>query len=98
MIRNSKTVHTFAGGLALQDRFSFAAGSIAMPTRFRPCIDLHGGHVKQIIGGSLTDDSLNLRTNFVATLVYLCVVLSSNHDHALESRLNTTPACIVVPL
>ena len=24
--------------------------------RFRPCIDIHNGKVKQIVGGSLTDD------------------------------------------
>jgi phosphoribosylformimino-5-aminoimidazole carboxamide ribotide isomerase len=33
---------------------------------FRPCIDLHQGKVKQIVGGSLTDDPATLRTNFVA--------------------------------
>lgn len=35
-------------------------------TLFRPCIDLHGGQVKQIVGGSLRDDGQGLRTNFVA--------------------------------
>lgn len=35
-------------------------------TRFRPCIDLHNGCVKQIVGGSLTDDGVGLHTNFVA--------------------------------
>jgi phosphoribosylformimino-5-aminoimidazole carboxamide ribotide isomerase len=33
---------------------------------FRPCIDLHEGKVKQIVGGSLTDDGAALRTNFVS--------------------------------
>lgn len=33
-------------------------------TRFRPCIDLHAGKVKQIVGGSLRDDGAGLRTNF----------------------------------
>jgi len=33
---------------------------------FRPCIDLHDGKVKQIVGGSLTDDPAALRTNFVS--------------------------------
>ncbi|MBA4148324.1 MAG: phosphoribosylformimino-5-aminoimidazole carboxamide ribotide isomerase [Verrucomicrobia bacterium] len=33
---------------------------------FRPCIDLHEGQVKQIVGGSLTDDGFSLRTNFVS--------------------------------
>lgn len=35
-------------------------------TRFRPCIDLHNGQVKQIIGGSLTDNQQDLKTNFVS--------------------------------
>jgi phosphoribosylformimino-5-aminoimidazole carboxamide ribotide isomerase len=35
-------------------------------TRFRPCIDLHEGRVKQIVGGSLTDSGAGLKTNFVA--------------------------------
>jgi phosphoribosylformimino-5-aminoimidazole carboxamide ribotide isomerase len=33
---------------------------------FRPCIDLHDGKVKQIVGGSLSDDPSTLRTNFVS--------------------------------
>lgn len=33
---------------------------------FRPCIDLHEGKVKQIVGGSLTGDDKTLRTNFVS--------------------------------
>lgn len=33
---------------------------------FRPCIDLHEGKVKQIVGGSLSDSSENLRTNFIS--------------------------------
>ncbi|BGP54412.1 hypothetical protein JCM8202_000846 [Rhodotorula sphaerocarpa] len=35
-----------------------------MPSVFKPCIDLHHGAVKQIVGGSL--DTENLRTNFVS--------------------------------
>ncbi len=35
--------------------------------RFRPCIDLHQGRVKQIVGGTLSDhDAQSLRTNFEA--------------------------------
>ena len=35
--------------------------------KFRPCIDLHNGQVKQIIGGTLSDENPNsLKTNFVA--------------------------------
>jgi phosphoribosylformimino-5-aminoimidazole carboxamide ribotide isomerase len=33
---------------------------------FRPCIDLHEGKVKQIVGGTLGDDLTALRTNFVS--------------------------------
>lgn len=35
---------------------------------FRPCIDLHQGKVKQIVGGSLSDDSsdTSLKTNFTS--------------------------------
>ena len=33
---------------------------------FRPCIDLHEGKVKQIVGGTLSDDPAMLRTNFVS--------------------------------
>lgn len=35
-------------------------------TRFRPCIDLHEGRVKQIVGSSLADDGSGLRTNFIS--------------------------------
>jgi phosphoribosylformimino-5-aminoimidazole carboxamide ribotide isomerase len=33
---------------------------------FRPCIDLHEGKVKQIVGGTLDDEAAGLRTNFVS--------------------------------
>lgn len=36
-------------------------------TRFRPCIDLHEGRVKQIVGGTLTDSGTGPQTNFVST-------------------------------
>jgi hypothetical protein len=42
---------------------------MASPRRslFRPCIDLHDGHVKQIVGGTLSEtDPESLKTNFVA--------------------------------
>ena len=34
--------------------------------RFRPCIDIHNGQVKQIVGGSLTDVGDQARENFVS--------------------------------
>ncbi len=36
--------------------------------RFRPCIDIHNGAVKQIVGGSLRDDSATTEENFVSEL------------------------------
>ncbi len=35
-------------------------------TVFRPCIDLHEGKVKQIVGGTLSDAAQDVRTNFVS--------------------------------
>ncbi len=35
-------------------------------TRFRPCIDLHAGQVKQIVGSTLSDSGAALKTNFVS--------------------------------
>lgn len=37
-------------------------------TKFRPCIDLHAGSVKQIVGGTLTTTSSELKTNFTSKL------------------------------
>lgn len=37
-------------------------------TRFRPCIDLHSGQVKQIVGGTLGTQASDLRTNYVSKL------------------------------
>ena len=33
---------------------------------FRPCIDIHNGRVKQIVGGSLQDEGNRAKENFVA--------------------------------
>jgi len=35
-------------------------------TQFRPCIDLHEGRVKQIVGGSLRDDGPRPQTHFIS--------------------------------
>ena len=35
--------------------------------RFRPCIDIHNGQVKQIVGGSLRDTGDQAKENFVAS-------------------------------
>ncbi len=34
--------------------------------KFRPCIDIHNGKVKQIVGGSLKDEGNQAKENFVA--------------------------------
>ena len=34
---------------------------------FRPCIDIHNGKVKQIVGGSLTDQGNQAKENFTAS-------------------------------
>ena len=34
--------------------------------RFRPCIDIHNGKVKQIVGGSLQDQGDQAQENYVA--------------------------------
>lgn len=35
--------------------------------KFRPCIDIHNGKVKQIVGGSLKDSADSAKENFVAS-------------------------------
>lgn len=42
------------------------SGEIYM--RFRPCIDIHNGAVKQIVGGSLRDEADSATDNFVSEL------------------------------
>lgn len=37
-------------------------------TKFRPCIDLHSGQVKQIVGGTLSSVAADLKTNYVSKL------------------------------
>lgn len=53
---------------------------------FRPCIDLHDGKVKQIVGGTLSDATAGLRTNFVSDRppgwfaeLYRCDGLTGGH-------------------
>lgn len=36
--------------------------------KFRPCIDIHNGAVKQIVGGSLKDEADSAKDNFVSEL------------------------------
>ena len=48
-------------------------------TKFRPCIDLHDGKVKQIVGGTLTDNSDTLKENFVSDNAEMKETLSSDN-------------------
>lgn len=44
---------------------------------FRPCIDIHNGKVKQIVGGSLKDEKDFAKENFVRRCrrqIYACLV------------------------
>ena len=34
--------------------------------KFRPCIDIHNGKVKQLVGGSLNDEGNLAKENFVS--------------------------------
>ena len=54
-----------AGHCLRSTTFSFHVHTM---TKFRPCIDLHSGQVKQIVGGTLTTESSDLKTNYVSKL------------------------------
>lgn len=58
-------------------------------TRFRPCIDLHSGQVKQIVGGTLSDNSSHLKTNHVSTL-------PAKHFATLYKDRNLTGAHVIM--
>lgn len=75
-------------------------------TKFRPCIDLHEGRVKQIVGSTLSDDGSGLKTNFVsdrdaawfADLYYRdglsgghVIMLGPNNEEAAKSALAAYP-------
>ena len=48
--------------------------------KFRPCIDIHNGKVKQIVGGSLRDQGDQAEENFAA------VITSNPEREVLDSR------------
>ncbi|KAI5303945.1 Enzyme that catalyzes the fourth step in the histidine pathway [Ascosphaera pollenicola] len=75
-------------------------------TKFRPCVDLHSGQVKQIVGGTLTSQEKDLKTNFVSKLsaghyaeMYrdnnltggYVVMLGPGNDAAAKEALSTWP-------
>jgi len=73
---------------------------------FRPCIDLHEGKVKQIVGGTLSDAPGQLRTNFISDRpaswfaeLYRrdnlkgghVIMLGAGNEHAARSALGVFP-------
>ena len=61
--------------------------------RFRPCIDIHNGKVKQIVGSSLNDESTSADENFVSrrsasefALLYKKHALKGGHVIILNSK------------
>lgn len=60
----------------------------ALSMKFRPCIDLHSGAVKQIVGSSLKDGE-QPRTNFVSEL-------PSTHYAELYRKGNAADTCCLV--
>lgn len=80
-------------------------------TKFRPCIDLHSGQVKQIVGGTLSDVPSDLKTNYVSKLpashyagLYQkhdlrgghAVKLGPGNDEAAKEALRTWPGGLQV--
>lgn len=54
---------------------------------FRPCIDLHDGQVKQIVGGTLSEKlPESLKTNFVATYAHNMQTLRSHSSTYIGHR------------
>ena len=49
--------------------------------RFRPCIDIHNGKVKQIVGGSLKDEGNQASTNFMSELDAAWYARQYQKDH-----------------
>ncbi|KAK4697212.1 hypothetical protein P7C71_g829, partial [Lecanoromycetidae sp. Uapishka_2] len=80
-------------------------------TRFRPCIDLHSGQVKQIVGGTLSVQVSDLKTNYVSQLpaVYYAqlykehtltgahvIMLGPGNEDAAEEALKAWPGALQV--
>ncbi|KAG8218472.1 iron-containing alcohol dehydrogenase-domain containing protein [Butyriboletus roseoflavus] len=56
------------GNVAGEDAREHLTRIMEASLEFKPCIDLHDGKVKQIVGGTLSDDDPEaLKTNFVAS-------------------------------
>ena len=61
---------SFSGPAQTYDKFVENSTSLQSRgmTRFRPCVDLHSGQVKQIVGGTLSTEISDLKTNYVSKL------------------------------
>ena len=80
-------------------------------TRFRPCIDLHSGQVKQIVGGTLRQENSALKTNHVSSLpashfaqLYKdnalegahIIMLGPGNEDAAQEALNAWPGALQI--
>lgn len=54
------------GGRGERNFFAFIKERNVIQMEFRPCIDIHNGKVKQIVGGSLKDTGSRAEENFVS--------------------------------
>ena len=64
IIENSRIVES--GSCQIRKWGSRQAKDKEEEMEFRPCIDIHNGKVKQIVGGSLRDEGDQAKENFVA--------------------------------
>src|SRR5213592_850947 len=63
-LRVRRTPHGASKTASLPSTFGNRPSKVS--DMFRPCIDLHEGKVKQIVGATLTEEAQGLRTNFVS--------------------------------
>jgi phosphoribosylformimino-5-aminoimidazole carboxamide ribonucleotide (ProFAR) isomerase len=63
-------------------------------SQFRPCIDLHAGVVKQIVGGTLdlaSASGAELKTNFVAEWVMCVVAVRAKNEASIIALCRAVP-------
>src|SRR6186713_267854 len=66
MSRRLACVRARCGAQMLPRRLALERARFYGSSVFRPCIDLHEGKVKQLVGGTLGATTEALRTNFVS--------------------------------
>ena len=62
--------------------------------RFRPCIDIHNGQVKQIVGGSLCDEGDRADENFVSQKLIALTKQSGDSDDGGDGGVGIPPASV----